>query len=846
MPLRLPVLLTFLFALAAGSPPASGQPGDGSPWTVFITNDTCPDYTWGNTESETRRNFAELVRSHLDEMNRTDREPPESQDRYNMAATIEALCFLEYYPERTEELIRRIREGRVLVSPFLCNTLWGFQSIENMIRSLYPARRLEHEWGIPIDIAHHIELPALPWGVPTILAGCGVRWLNIPFYDYDSTFARLTQPPLFIHEGPDGSRVRVLLDSFASLKANYAQGAYLLKKPEAIGSEWIPHYERLGALYPLRASLASGTHSDTYASSAAQTPGFAASITRYNAAPGPHPRLVNGTLAQFFRIVDEGEAGSSFLRTLRGCFGHSWDLWPVSLAKNAAAARENERQYLAAETMVALACLVQPGLREATRAERERAEWCWAMLSDHAWNGIDEVNRRENARLRRTWNEELNRLAAGELAQGWAALGISASEQDVTLFNSLSVPRRGLVRLPGAATRAETDSGGRIPCQVVREDGADVTYLVAPKLEGFSMNRLRLIREAGRPAQESRLHAAGFEIEGPYYRLKLDPGTGGISSLIHKPTGAEIVPAHSRTTLCQTVFHDGRDHQVREVQSEVIAEGPVLARLRVTGTIGAIGLTSLITLYAELDQIDFDLRVQKPVSTTEQRLCHFFPVLTEAAQIRLETAAAVIRPESQPAGDLLPGADPRRFAVQGFVDASIPGRYGVTIVPLDAFALRRDLGPVVFEALGNDQNYKEVARDQDGITEFRFRYALRVHAGGFDNASAIAWSRAASTPLLVAAGSLPAHLPGVEIDIDAARAVATAVKPADGPAGEGTIVRLWETAERTAPLLIHVKGFRRAKRADLLERDMEELPIIRGVVDVPIRPRGLAAIRLLR
>ena len=62
-----------------------------------------------------------------------------------MAVTQEALCFVECYPDRKEELIRRIREGRVYVSPYLCNTLWGFQSAEGAIRAFYPARRLERD-----------------------------------------------------------------------------------------------------------------------------------------------------------------------------------------------------------------------------------------------------------------------------------------------------------------------------------------------------------------------------------------------------------------------------------------------------------------------------------------------------------------------------------------------------------------------------------------------------------------------------------------------------------------------------------------------------------------------------
>jgi hypothetical protein len=841
---HLPALLVLLLASAEGTPATPGQTGDTSSWTVFITNDTCPDYTWGNTEARTRRNFADLVRSHLDEMSRTDGAAPEDRDHYNMAATMEALCFLEHYPQRKDELIRRIREGRVLVSPFLCNTLWGFQSIEGVIRSLYPARRLEREWGIPIDIAHHIECPSLPWGVPTILAGSGIRWLNIPFLDYDSTFSRLSQPPLFIHEGPDGSRVRVLLDSFASMKAYYAQGAYLLKKPELIATEWIPHYEGLGALYPLRTILASGTHSDTYSSSAAQTPAFADSIARYNALPGPHPRIVNGILAQFFRVVDERQSSSPFLKTLTGSFGQSWDLWPVSLARWVAATRENERQYLAAEALVALASIARPQLHEATRIERERAEWCWAMLSDHAWNGIDDGNRRENARLRRAWNEEWRGLITSQLAQAWAALNLEASEQDLTLFNSLSVPRRGLVQVPGAVVRVGTDDGSPLHCQVVDEDGTVISYFVAPEMQGFSLRQLRLVRDTGRMGSQGTPRTDRFGIEGSYYRLKVDPATGGISSLVHKPTGVELVPAHSSLSLCQTLFFDGKDHPVRNVKSEVVAQGPVLTRLRVTGTTGGISWTNFITVYADLDQVDFDLRVRKPVTTAEQRLCHVFPVLNEKAQVRLETAAAVIRPEPEPEGDLLPGADPGRFAVQGFVDASVAGECGITIAPLDAFVLRRDLGPVVFEALGNDQNYKEVTRDQGGIVEFQFRYALRAHPGGYDNASAIAWSRAASTPLLAAAGRLETPAPDVAVTIDSRRAVATALKPADGESGVGIILRMWETGGMGESVPVQLEGFRRATRTDLLERDMEELQLAGGAVKAASRPLGLTSIRL--
>ena len=69
--------------------------------------------------------------------------------------------------------------------------------------------------------------------------------------------------------------------------------------------------------------------------------------------------------------------------------------------------------------------------------------------------------------------------------------------------------------------------------------------------------------------------------------------------------------------------------------------------------------------------------------------------------LRIETTAAILRPYAKPEGDLLPGADTRRFAVQGFVDCSPPGRVGVTLAPLDAYMLRLDQDVPAFEALGS-------------------------------------------------------------------------------------------------------------------------------------------------
>jgi len=835
------VAVAFMLWLSVS--PGTADPGA---WTLYITNDNCPDYTWGYTEEQTRQAFADIVRAHLDEMNRTDGQESWNQDRYNMAVTQEAICFVERCPEREAELVRRIKEGRVFVSPFLCNSLWAFHSTECAIRTLYPARRLQKKWGILIDVAEHIEEPSLPWGIAPILAGAGIRWLSVPFYNYDSGFGQLTNPPLFMLEGPDGSRLRVILDPWASNKASYMQGASILQKPESIMREWLPHYHDLGNVYPPRAILASGTHGDIAPHSGSQARGFADSIINCNAGGGSYPKLANATVPQFCEAVDRIESERPFLPTLRGCFGHSWDLWPVSLAKYAADMRQAERTYLAAETLLAIAASDRPAIREATRLDRERAEWCWAMLGDHAWNGNSEQNRRHNAQLRRDWDAEFMKLAARLLEQGWAAMDVRSDPQAVTVFNSLSFPRRGLVRVPVTQDiNAVMTDGQPVPCQVVREGDERVLYFVSPEVPAFSFERFQLRSEQDVDAKADGLSAGAASLESRYYRLTIDTRTGGVASLIHKASGQELCVPGSRG-VCQTLFFDGREHTLQNVKTEVVTSGPVLARVKVTGAVEGIEVTNCITVYDELDQVDFDLHIHKPVTTGEQRLCHIFPVVQGLAELRIETPGAVIRPRPQPQGDLLPGADTRRFAVQGFADASLPGGVGVTIAPLDAFALRMDLDPLTFEALGNDQNYREVAQDQDGVQDFRFRYVLCARTDGYRNSEAVAWSRSVATPLLSVQGIIPnERKAGPAIRLDGSRAIATCLKPADGDGSGGFILRVWETAGTSDPIRILLRGYSRAVTTDLLERDQGELPATDGRIETKVNPYGFCSIRLL-
>ncbi|MGA7409768.1 MAG: hypothetical protein WBW33_04740, partial [Bryobacteraceae bacterium] len=413
---------TFIAICLSALTPARAQHGHQEPWTIFITNDSCSDYTWNNTEQDAVRAYAEIIRAHLDEMTLTDHEQPENQDRYNLSITGEALSFFNLYPERKDEFIRRVREGRISISPFLNNSLLAFQNAESAIRNFYPAMRMQRAWGLPMEVAEHIECPAMPWGIASLLAACGVRWLSVPFLDYDSTFKNLEVPPLFIWEGPDGTVIRMVFDKFASLASNYSQGGRLLDDPSKIESTWLPHYEALGAEYPLRVVLASGTHNDLYLKSVRQVPRFAEAIRSWNTDPAHPTKLINAILPQFCAAVDAAQESRPFLNRIRGCFGHSWDLWPLAIAKYASGMRVEGSRFLDVEAFATVVSLSKKKVLEDVRQAIGKAEWAWTMMADHAWNGADEANRRSNAAIRRDWLADLERANDSISTTVWQAL----------------------------------------------------------------------------------------------------------------------------------------------------------------------------------------------------------------------------------------------------------------------------------------------------------------------------------------------------------------------------------------------------------------------------------------
>ncbi len=868
-PDRPPVLEAPVRLVAVG-PHATSTVSVGThrPWTVYLLSDACTDYTWAYArEEDNRADDAALTAAEIAVADAKAHDHPANRNHYNFVHAREAEYYLAQYPGEAATLFDHIRRGTITLNPFFTMASTCDMSLEELIRQFYPARTWARDHGLDISYANHQESPTIAWAMATILAGSGITHLVKSILPYECPWAaRLEEPPIYLWEGPDGSRVLV-----RHRNGDYVEGRFVLQGLRttvlALHEEIIPSYQRRGDGYPYSAIALVGCYGDNAPQHKELPAKKAAAIAAYNAQGWEYPKLVNASHKQFWDDVDAQIAARRIqVPVCRGDYGTSWDAWTSSLAQAFAGWRRAQERAGTADKLAAILSHLDPAWYEAHRAQLARGWMNLIYLSDHAWNGANDANRVLNARQRQRWQEEANRYFDTVITEGLDALSRRiGGEGDgrVLVFNGLAWPRASVVRIAGSdgdVRMAAVSTGRAVPSQVVEEDGQPVLYCEAsvPSL-GYQVLMARTV--AGQSVHESGpWTASGCRLEGPYYAVEVSTVTGGIVSLYDKVRDRELVDATSLYHLNQCLYlSDGVEHMPRRATVEIGPRGPVLARITVRTALKNITLTTTITLYTHLDRVDIRNEVEKRPTDEKQELDFAFPFAVPERQYRIEAPGAFVTPGA----DQRPGAGQAVAAVRHVVDV-FNDQFGVMLSQADSgfveFGHRTTLedprapdphnSTVLALALDNTINWREGTRDQAGATRFTFRYSVRGHDGGFDPTAAVRFGWEDNNELLAVSlpdarrGDLPPDTHSF-VAVGPDSVIVTSLKPAEE---DGVLARLWNCADQDTTATIDASGLgvvSAARPTDMLERDGVAMPVVDGRVAVSALARGLAAARLL-
>ena len=127
--------------------------------------------------------------------------------------------------------------------------------------------------------------------------------------------------------------------------------------------------------------------------------------------------------------------------------------------------------------------------------------------------------------------------------------------------------------------------------------------------------------------------------------------------------------------------------------------------------------------------------------------------------------------------------------------------------------------------------------------EHRFTYALMPHPGDFREAGVIAAAEDLNAPLRMVRGAANAGRGRSLIEVDSPQVVVEAIKRAED--SDATVVRLYEAwGGRTKARLRTTLPATRAFLCDLLERNLEEVAVRDGTVELDLAPFKIMTLKL--
>jgi alpha-mannosidase len=784
-------------------------------------------------------------------------------------------------PWRHEELYNAARQKRVGIEASYLNMLTGLCSDEELIRTMYYSARLNREHGVPFESYTLTDAPSHVWSMPSMLAGAGIKSLSVGI---NGTRAPILKQNIhhkspFWWEGPDGQKILTWFAVGYSQAGQIGLRDGMDRMRGAIERDlyWWEHRKD----YPYDAILLHGAYSDNVAIGRDIADSLADYSKHY-----AYPKVILCANNDFFQYVEKNFADK--IPTVRGCGGSWWEDGAGSSAMETGINRVAHQDAIVAEAAWACAAGTN-GNAAFPQADFNRVWDNMLLYDEHTWGAHNSIGDptsdfvlRQFA-VKAAYATDAARDVARLLDTGLTELAAhvergSDGAERLLVFNPSGRPRTGVVyaKLPRGAVVIGQDAPAAQ--QRVNEDAlhrVDVAF-VATDVPAGGYATYRIGKEAAESAATPR-RFDGKVLENDFYRVTFDRASGGVSSIVDKKLGKELVDAASKYKLGQLVYaaHGGNKgkegHEETQVECPNVAEvqfttaksgkieagmnGPVCSSAKIVSNLPLIPRIEMeVVLYEADRRIDFVFRLNKKMTTDKEAVYIAFPYAGKNPKFRYEIGGANVRPNE----DQFPGSCRDWFSVQRWVTVNTDDA-AVAWSPIDTPLITLcDMTPgkwldtlpvsngTIFAYVMNNYWFTNYKAGQDG--QFTFRYSMTSDAS-IDPGAASLFGEAAATPMravtvppVKAEPTLPAAKSFCRVQPE--NVMITAMKRADD--GKGVIVRVRETAGKAtdATITVEMDGVKKATKCDLVERTQGDLALDGGKVSLKVGANAMATVRL--
>ncbi|MGQ9605631.1 MAG: polysaccharide lyase family protein [Thermogutta sp.] len=820
------------------------------PWVVYLLPHSHVDIGYTEVQTKVERDQWRFIELAIEAAARSADYPADARFKWN----VEVLWAVDSYLRQADEahkeaFLKAVREGVIGLDALYGNELTALCRPEELARLVDFAERLSRDYGLTIDSAMISDVPGYTWGLMSVFGQAGIKYFSIGpngGHRIGHTL-RAWGDRAFRWQSPDGKHQVLCWVPRRGYWRGFLGGDQLLDYLSDLQNSDYPY-----DLVQLRHCMGDNAPPDVAVSDYVKDWN-----TRF-----AYPRLVISTCSRMMRDF-EARYGDS-IPTVSGDFTPYWEDGAASSALETAMNRDSAERLSQAE---ALWAVLQP---QAYPDEAFYQAWRNVLLYDeHTWGAHNSITEPDSEFAQSQWaikrqfavdGDQQSRALLAAAVQGLAADSPSSA---VEVFNSCGWSRGGPVAIDVASAPADVtvfdDSGKAVP-QGRLADGRLLFW--AADVPAFGSCRFTLrsgtSAEVRLPA-DTAARAKGLSLENALLTVEVDPITGGIAKLVHRPTGRDVVDRTNGLALADFFYVAGRDPSAAkraegDVEVRVLESGPLVAALEVRSPApGCRSLTRVYRLFAGSDALQVTVIPDKEKIRTPEGVHIAFPFQVPEAVLRLDTAWAVVRPEI----DQLPGACKNYYTVQRWADLS-NDQFGVTWVTVHAplveiGAIRTDVpkpfdpsgwleaiepsGTIFSYVMNNywETNYKA---DQEGPTPFV--YVVRPHGGGYDGCSAARLGIEASRPLLpvMVRADAPTGF-ALPFRIRAEGAVIETLKPVRQ--GGGWIVRLFHPGTDPGEAAVE---FAPGKTGRVWLSNLSEAPLQPVTAPIAIPPQAMLTLRV--
>ncbi len=851
-------------------------------WTVYLYPQSHVDIGFTTTQDFVRRIHERNVDVGIDMGRASANYPAGARSVWNTEAQWVVESYLhDATPERRAAFIDAVKRGWIGLDCNYDNANTSIFSDEEFLRFFRHGMEMRRLTGRPVDTMVQFDVPGMSWGVVSAAAQCGVRGV----LNFANDFARLGSSRAtwegrpFWWVAPDGKTRVLFLQGPTYATSVYLKGAKVKLKPAAPADRYpeadlghVPtpvqdfrkDMDRVTTANPSALFLDPFIFRESRRLEKADWPYdiyFMAWGLWDNAfADGDLPKSVRAWNEKyaFPKVVISDAHGivtafaDKFDDLIPQVHGDYTEYWTDGLGSDA---RRVGEVRVAKERLVdsqVLATLLKPG-HPATLAGTDDA-WRDVMLaSEHTWGYYvpsSPFAKRVEAVKASYFDGAADRSRALQTA---ALKSIERPDGDaITVINTLSFPRTGVVTIHSPAPGIVDDAGRDVPAQRLAD--GDLAFLAAdvPALGCKSYHpspRPAVAPAVGCVASGNALH------NGPVDVI-LDPANGDIDRLNFN--GHEFVNRDSPYRLNTYRYLRAGDAPDKATGPSAVTiavkeAGPIVASLMVTSKAeGCNQLNREVRLTAGDPRVECVDTIDK-IATPAKEGVHFaFAFNLPGGTPRMDIPWGVMVPEA----DQIPGANRNWLACQRWVDLS-NDRDGVTWTCAEMPLI--EFGDITANIMGMGSSPKQWlphllkprttllswALNNHWFTNFPdrqggvilFHYAILPH-GPYDPAVANRFGLDRARPLIAirTTGSPKLIAP---VAVDNPRVFISALKPSDD--GAAVILRLRSVSDHPEP--VHLT-FPAGTPKSIQQCQADEVPLVPAAADLTVPPLGGASLRM--